>query len=563
MKMMKIINKITTYFLVFTSVCLAFSCDEALEYEEEKAFGEDLVWAEYDYIRRSMAAVYTKVPEVQAHVNGAYLASATDDADHSNEGSDVARFNRGTWDMHDNPMGAWERNYRGIYLANEFIRNIDTVTLYNERFNETNYEAFLEDVKRYRGEARFLKAYYHFELLKRYDGIPIVDEIYDLDNGIDLPRNTLNEVVDYIAETCDSAMTYMPDYVTEDVDFGSASAAAALALKSRAYLYAASPLNNQSGANNNYYDSCAVAAMEIINLGYFQLVDYEDLFTANDGLQINNKEVIFDFREGGSNNLEIDNYPVGYNKAKGFTNPSQNLVDAYEMADGTLFDWNNSAHAADPYANRDSRFYATIIYNGATLLGREVECFNGGLDGPGQTDYYGTKTGYYLKKGLNMDLDLVSDGKSKHFWFYFRYAEVLLNYAEAMNELHGPDADPDAYGMTAREAINLVRDRAGQPDLTAAIAPDQDAFRERLRNERRVELAFEDHRFWDVRRWMIGSETLGSTLKGVDIVKNEDDTFTYTLKSVEERVFEDKMNFFPIPYSEMRSSTNLTQTPGW
>ncbi|WP_421918881.1 RagB/SusD family nutrient uptake outer membrane protein [Marinifilum sp.] len=560
---MRLINKIKIYFLVFTSVCVGFSCDSDLEYEDEKAFSEDLVWAEYDYIRRSMAAVYARVPKVQAHVDGAYLASATDDSDHSNESSDVARYNRGSWDMHNNPLDSWERNYRGIYLANEFIRNIDTVTLYNERFNETNYEAFLEDVERYKGEARFLKAYFHFELLKRYGGIPIMDEVSSIENGVDLPRNSYNEVVDYIAETCDSAMNYMPDYVSADVDYGTASDAAALALKSRAYLYAASELNNQSGTHDNYYDSCAVASAAIINMGHFQLENYGDLFTAMDGKQTKNLEVIFDFREGTSNDLEINNYPVGYDKGKGFTNPSQNLVDAYEMTDGTTFDWNDPVHAADPYLNRDARFYASIIYNGATVQGREVECYTGGLDAPGQTDFYGTKTGYYLKKGLNMDLDLVSDGKSKHYWFYFRYAEVLLNYAEAMNELYGPDSDPNAYGLTAREAINMVRTRAGQPDLSAVTAPDQDTFRERLRNERRVELAFEDHRFWDVRRWMIGNETLGATVKGVDVVKNEDDTFTYTVKDVENRVFEDKMNFFPIPYDEMRSTSNLTQTTGW
>ena len=566
-------NNIKNKIIVFGAIITLglFSACDYLEFDDEKVYTDDLIWSEFDYIKRYMASVYDQVPHDYNHVDGAMLATATDDAEHANRFSDVSRFNTGSWGRFNNPDDAWERNYKGIHRANMFIESADTATLQNDINDQVLWQVNFDKLTAFRGEARFLKAFFYFELIKRYGGVPILDNTVGLGELEGVQRDTYNECVSYIATTCDDAIKYLPGYIDISADNvnvggssdrGRASDAAAYALKARTYLYAASALNNPSGTYDAYYDSCASNAAKIINMGYYTLsgVDYDKLFTPGDGLHRSNKEVIFDQRKGTSNEFEKDNFPIGFYNGKGETNPSQNLVDSYEMKDGSSFNWNNPDHASNPYENRDARFYASVIYNGMSMAEREVETYNGGLDGPNQEDYFGTYTGYYLKKGVNIEIDLLKDEKEKHFWFYFRYAEVLLNYAEAMNELHGPDTDPSAYGLTAREAINQVRSRAGQPDVVAA---DQSEFREKLRNERRVELAFEDHRFWDVRRWNIAESTLGAPIMGVDIAMNQDSTFNYSLKTVENRVFESKMYLYPIPHSELANASALDQNPGW
>jgi hypothetical protein len=205
----------------------------------------------------------------------------------------------------------------------------------------------------------------------------------------------------------------------------------------------------------------------------------------------------------------------------------------------------------------------TIIVNNATYKGRAVEIWPGGKDGPGKPR--ATRTGYYLRKFVDENIDLMQNKTSAHAWIYFRYAEVLLNYAEAMNEAYGPDDVPAGFTLSARAALNLVRKRNGvnMPDVVAATT---DEFREKVRSERRIELAFEEHRFWDVRRWKTGEEALGGDIFGVNVVLNDDDTFTYEYPSapVERRVFEEKMYRYPIPRSEIdKTSGAITQNSGW
>lgn len=561
---MKYIKNINTFIAALIMVLFVSSCSE-FEYNETKV-NDDSVWSEYTYIRQGIGAVYAQTPATQMHIDGAYLASAIDDSESSNEFSTIHLYNTGSWDMFTNPNSSWEKNYMGIRRANQFIESVDTVSLYNYTTDPLEFEEKMDDVTGYRGEARFLRAYFYFELMKQYGGVPIIEEVYEVDSDVSPARNSYEECLEYVASQCDEAIALMKPYVdvvNNDDDRGKASDGAAYALKSRAYLYAASPLNNPTGSFDKYYDSCIVAANEVFEIGYYSLVgSYTNLFTPDHAKHLSNTEVIFDRRETASSDLEMAALPISFTYAKGYTNPSQNLVDAYEMTDGSTFDWNNPEHAADPYANRDSRFEATIIYNGDIENNRVIETYEGGCDAPGNAQsYYGTKTGYYLKKGLKTNLDLASDATAKHFWFYFRYAEVLLNYAEAMNEVYGPDVDFEGNGKTALQAINEVRSRAKQPNLASGLTKDE--FREKLRNERRVEFAFEDHRFWDLRRWDIATEVLNEDLMGVKITLSDDNGFDYTPVVVETRTFEPKMNRFPIAYSELKTSPQLTQTPGW
>ena len=224
----------------------------------------------------------------------------------------------------------------------------------------------------------------------------------------------------------------------------------------------------------------------------------------------------------------------------------------------SISDPNSGYSPANPYANRDPRFALTILYNTSTFKSKAVECWIGGANAYPKTN--ATKTGYYLKKYVieSVSLDPNSTSTKQHTWVLFRYGEVLLNYAESMNEAYGPE-DASGLGMTALQAVNLIRTRAKMPVFPTGLTKDQ--FRLKLQNERRVEMAFEGQRFWDIRRWKIGSTT--KNIYGMDITKNTDGTFNYTKKLVETRVYEDKMNLYPIPLSELYKNSNLKQNTGW
>jgi hypothetical protein len=276
---------------------------------------------------------------------------------------------------------------------------------------------------------------------------------------------------------------------------------------------------------------------------------------------VRSNEVIFERRYPASNTFETLNYPIGYQSGKTGTCPTQNLVDAYEMKNGTPFDWNNPVHAANPYSDRDPRLQMTIIVNNSIWKTTNVQLWEGGANG--KPIYHASKTGYYLKKYVDESLNLTTGLTSAKQWIYFRLSETYLNYAEAMNEAFGP-ASADTLKTTAIQAINAVRTRAGvaMPAILATVTKEQ--LREKIRNERRIELAFEDHRYWDVRRWMIAESTLGATIRGVNITKKEDGTFTYVPFDLEKRVFSLKMYLYPIPQSEIiKGNGNIEQNPGW
>jgi hypothetical protein len=338
-------------------------------------------------------------------------------------------------------------------------------------------------------------------------------------------------------------------------------------------LYAASDLFNQAGNKNpviGYTDDkrtdrwvrAALANKAVLDLmstvPYSFQTTYPALFLLK---TVRSNEVIFERRYPASNTFETLNYPIGYQSGKTGTCPTQNLVDAYEMKNGTPFDWNNPVHAANPYTDRDPRLQMSIIVNNSIWKTTNVQLWEGGANG--KPIYHASKTGYYLKKYVDESLNLTTGLTSAKQWIFFRLSETYLNYAEAMNEAFGP-AVADTLKTTALQAINAVRTRAGvaMPAIPAAVTKEQ--LREKIRNERRIELAFEDHRYWDVRRWMIAESTLGATIRGVNITKKEDGTFTYVPFNLEKRVFSLKMYLYPIPQSEIiKGNGNIGQNPGW
>lgn len=559
----------------------ACSDEDYLGYDSDKNYSDELIWSEYTYIADMGSELYYYMPKTFQNYGGGFLASSTDDCESSNQRADIQKFNKGTWDMFDSPTGDWSRFYQGIYLANNFIAHADTATLYREQYNESAKKQHLRNLGHLRGQARFLKAYYYFELMKRYGAIPLAEEWTETYTPATYYRSDVSEVLELIEATALESVQLLPDVkngVAVDKSLtgseynnylGRPTMGTAYALLSRAYLYAASPLHNPTGTTDDYYEKSAMYSAMLFDR-YKLASSYSELFKPGTATMRKNTEVILDRRSASGNSLESANFPTGFYSGSGKANPTQNLVDAFEMADGSDFDWSNPEHVANPYANRDARFEVTILHNGEEMGGRTVETWTGGRDAA--TDIsLGTRTGYYLQKYIDTGLSLFDGNKALHTWYLFRYAEILLNYAEAMNELYGPDADPSGYGKTAISALNEVRTRAGQPALDVANY-DQASLREKIRRERRVELAFENHRHWDVRRWRIAESTIGMPVQGVDISRStsvdtdtgeEVENFTYTLKEVEERVFEPKMYLYPIPSSEILMSDDLEQNPGW
>jgi hypothetical protein len=328
-----------------------------------------------------------------------------------------------------------------------------------------------------------------------------------------------------------------------------------MALKARTLLYAASPLHNPQGTAQKWIDA-AVAAKDIINSATYSLEANYNAFLNN----VTSKELILERREGNQNYFEKANFPIGFEGGNTGNCPTQNLVDSYEMRTNglSISDPNSGYNPATPYAGRDPRLDLTILYNTSTFKSKPLECWYGGANAAPKAN--ATRTGYYLKKYVleTVSLDPNSISTRQHTWVIFRYGEVLLNYAESMNEAYGP-ANASTLGMTALQAVNLIRTRAKMPAFPAGLTKEQ--FRSKLQNERRVEMAFEEQRFWDIKRWKIGDTT--RDIYGMEIAKNADGTFKYTKKLVERRVYEEKMNLYPIPLSELYKNNKLQQNTGW
>ncbi len=562
------------YSILIILLAFASSCN-FVDPEEFTIRSEDQIAGNWDYIRSLHMTPYSFMPKGYNTISNSWLASASDEAEEVDENKSIQRFNVGNWNQYSNPDDRWEDMYKGIRAAHDFIRLTDTITWKSYRLSDpSKYSDRVYYTKMYRKEMFFLRAFFYFELIKRYGGVPLVTkklDVQDLDDVKSLQRDSFSDCVDYIVNQCDTAARYLLT-TQNSSDYGVPTKGAALALKARTLLYAASDLYNKSGNTDptlGYTDDnrserwlkAAEACKEVLDMspGVYTLNgSYSDLFLLGSAF---NKEVIFERRYGFRNSFETLNYSVGFNGGKTGTCPSQNLIDAYEMSDGSAFDWSNPTHSENPYLNRDPRLAMTIVTNNSTFNSRTMEMWNGGLDGP-PIDHV-TKTGYYLKKHLVENLDLSKDQTAFHQWIFFRLAEFYLNYAEAMNEVYGPD-DNGGMELTAREAVNIVRSRSGVNMPEFPLGMTQSNFRERLRNERRVELAFEDHRYWDVRRWGIASSTLGADIKGVNVTKGSDGVMSYEPFTLESRTYSSKMDFYPIPEKEvLKSDGNITQNPGW
>lgn len=444
----------------------------------------------------------------------------------------------------------WGRSYRSIREVNYALANLDKVPMSEGK------------KKMLKGELQFIRAFRYHDLIRNYGSVVLmgdkVTEISDDLTSQDLfDRAEIKAGIEYVSAQLDEAASLLPASNDNNVwKLGRATKGAALALKSRILLYGASPLYNGST-----WQQAAAAAKAVMDLNKYNLYTggYGSLFTTTD-----NSEIIFGrlYAVGARHVcLEISNGPNSYN-AWGGNVPLQNLVDDYEMMDGTkITDAVTSYDPQNPYKNRDPRFYSTILYNGASYRNSTIETFTpGGKDSKdGPSNWNTSKTGYYLRKFMNDNLPIDNpwDVAGTQTWIYFRYAEILLNYAEAQNEATGPDASVYA-------AINAIRQRTGvnMPVIPAGLTQAQ--MRDRIRNERRIELAFEEHRFYDVRRWKIAAEKENVPAYGIEIGKSGT-AFTYKKKeALTGKSFAEKQYWLPIPRAEIQASNNkLKQNQGY
>jgi starch-binding outer membrane protein, SusD/RagB family len=523
----------------------------------------------------------------------------------------------------DTDWGTWDpTNHTRHYLWGKLYSNVRACNLF---FSKVKTVAFQTDAAKtqMKGEVYFLRAYTYHYLVAMYGGVPLITKAYGLDQDYSTARNTYEECINYITGQLDSAAMYLPDEFTGD-NRGRATKGAALALKARTLLFAASDLHNTtsyasgyahpellgytSGTQASRWATAKAAAKAVIDLGKFSLVNPTPAPTDSVAKNFVNyflsygytsEDILLQYFTPKTGQSWSDYNPALYCGPNGYHNwgnntPLADLVDDYEMKDGTAFNWNNSAEAANPYVKRDARFYASILYEGCPWRKRPSDVQGADpfdkiqvghvykLDGTTQVvpgldtregpieNWNGGRTGYYLRKFVDPGPDPQFTKQDVPFR-HIRYAEVLLNYAEACIELG--DGANLAEGRTY---INMIRKRAGQPDLPTGMT--QAALRTAVRHERRIELAFEDHRFWDVRRWVIGPDAYHPTHRlDVKYVTSEAATsyhkadgstwsapiYSNMLFINETRAWNNKMYFMPIYRSEVNKNPKLVQNPGY
>ncbi|WP_423148156.1 RagB/SusD family nutrient uptake outer membrane protein [Rubrolithibacter danxiaensis] len=592
------------YIITFAFILVnASSCKkDFLDQSPSSLYAEDAVWADPSLTQTFVNNLYFAIPHgfsnimmssiVDETVYNAYFGEQNVVKSLVNP-SDLIIFDENNGNANRQKEMNWSYKYKFVRAANVFFDNIDKVP-----FDKP------EDRDKMKGEVYFLRGYMYHDLVSMYGGVPIITKAYGLEDDFEVPRNTYEECINYIVSQLDSAAALLP-LVQDGNNKGRATKGAALALKSRVLLYAASDLYNSeaswaNGENKELvgyvggdrtarWQAAKDAAKAVMDLGVYGLYEPNAPASAEEAskkyanifLSKETEEDIFvrfftpKFDENWDGyNPGLYNNPNGWH-GWGSNSPTGQMVDAYEMADGTKFSWSNPIQKANPYVDRDPRFYASINYEGAVWRPRPTDVAAKDPVGIVQVGYYkkpdgtvvpgldtrngpiedwnGTYTGYYLRKFIDPTIN-AQFVKQDQPWRYIRYTEILLNYAEACLGLH---QDPEA-----RTYINMIRKRVGMPDVTES----GQALLDRYRNERRVELAFEDQRYFDVRRWMIGAEgyadATGVRVDGtMDANGNIQPARTYSVITAQDREWNPRFYFFPIKLDEMNRNSKLVQNP--
>ena len=550
-----------------------------MDYHEYNIYDKDYITKNFSNVGGFMTDIYNAVEyDFGNYSGGAMQASATDESVYSKLGNGIEDFYNGAWSPSNAKGEVWTRMYAGIKTCNHVINELQGLDFDELKLN-ADYGAQMHRYENYKYECRFMRAYFYFALVRQYGGVPLVTSEISAEEANSVRRTTSDEAFRFIIDECNDIegkitedYSNLGQFATGTEESGRADRLAVMALRARAALYWASPLFNESGDAERYH-TAAVYTKQLLDAaearGKGLTANYADLWaSASYNTPTIMKEIIFGRRyyssSAGDNLVEKNNYPVGIEGGTGGNCPTQNLVDAYDMqATGlSIGDEGSGYDESNPYAGRDPRLAATIAVNGdqwPTYSGAApLQTYQGGVNAEPLTG--ATPTGYYLKKYCNGAISLASNGKltsSLHTWLTFRMGEFYLNYAEAVFKYLGSaDATTEELPMSAREAANKTRMRAGMPGISS-----EGDFWQRLCNERFVELAFEGHRFWDVRRWKEADKYFKSVTE-MKLTKADNGSIGYERVNVS-RQWDDKMYLFPIPQTERMKNPGLSQNPGW
>ena len=615
----RIYNKVAVgaiSFLLPLSSFLMTSCDDMFEPADENNRQEDAMYEESKYAHGLQIYGYDRLPYI-TNVGNQYNWTdvATDDAVTNQKNNTFLTMTTGTWASDNNPMSRWDNCKDGIQYINLFLSKVDNVKWAPS--SASKQQMFIDRLK---GEAFGLRALLYMYLLQAHGGyaddgklygVPLLTTPEDGSSDYNQPRATFADCVQQCFADCDSAMALLPldyadidnneqippkyialgaNYSNYNLVFGNKarnllSGRIAEAIKAQIALLAASPaFREQSGVTS------AVAATLCGNVlkrigGVAGLDPTGNIWYKNTTkLEPSGGEMAeILWREDRHKNAEQEreNFPPTL-YGSGRINPSQNLVDAFPMRSGLpIADPNSGYDPKNPYAGRDPRLDTYIILNGTTFRKTEIitgtypnskgEIFDN-LNNIGTS----TRTGYYLKKLLREDVSPLSSSliEQQHIYPRIRFTEIFLAYAEAANDAWGPKADPTGIGFTAYDVIKAIRVRAGlATNEVGADLPEGDVYLEEcaadqtkmtnlIRNERRIELCFENKRFWDLRRWQM---PINEGVKGVQIDRNEETgALSYTIINVEDRNFTSPYQWYgPVPKSEILKWSNLMQNAGW
>lgn len=556
------------FIYIIMAAALTFQSCNLLDFDETSGvYDRDDMYETYSYAQRMLTNIYSYMPQDLGTISDAMRDCGSDDAEFGDPDGKVQRFNNGNWSAVSTVDDKWSL-YNGIRCVSEFLESIEKVD-FSKYYYDSKYERQMEHVKTFPYQARVLRAFYLFELARRYGDIPVPMKMLSIEEANSIHKTPFDQVIEFIVAECDECAPNLPlTYIGMlDDEYGRATRGFAMAVKTKALLYAASKLHNPE-MDPAKWKRAALAAQDVINLGIYVLDSGDKVNTTS------SPENILVRMNSESSSFEEYNFPVRFTEGQrtymSGTYPTQNLVDAFQTINGydvtlTANGWESNDPDFDPqnpYDNRDPRFARTILANGMDFKGTKIETFVGGADYSATRSDLGTCTGYYLRKYINEATSFTPEAEAsyKHHWVIYRYAETLLTYAEAANEYFKNPTSTDAeLTMSALEALNQVRMNAQMPGSDAS---DYNSFVEAVRREWRVEFAFEDHRFWDVRRWNIGATTQ-TQVDGVSIVKTGAG-FDYARTTVEKRTWADRMNLYPIPKSELFSNPNLNpQNTGW
>lgn len=555
-----------------------------MDFHEYKVDDEDYIKETFGSVYGFMTYIYRDLDyDFGQMYSGASLCSATDEAVYSHQGNSIETYYNGSWSPVNTNSSVWNTCWDGIAYCNLVLDKFNNLK-FEDYMLDKNYQAEMEKYNNFQWECRFMRAYFYFQLVRQYGSVPLKVKDMDADAANNLPCVPADTIFKFIDEECvaikdtivkDYAQAYPALGLTEN---GRANNLAVLALRARAALYHASPLFTQGKSDAEVKalwkaaaEACNNAITECKSRGMALASDYSQLFLSTNWSNADAlKELIFARRNAASNAFEKYNFPIGMENAGGGNCPTENLVSAYETTNGKTIAEDPAYDPQNPYANRDSRLAKTVAVNGErfpqSLPTATLEIYYGGSNSRSVT--YGTPTGYYLKKYVNPTTVIGASNATNlyHNWVIFRLGELYLDYAEAMLNYTGSGyATEGNLSMSAAQAINIVRTRAGLPNIATGLS--YDAFWERYQNERFVELAFEGHRYYDVRRWMKG-ETYFKNIKVCEITKGANDVLTFRTVTnpsyITPRQWDNsKYNFSPIPQSEILKSGALTQTPGW